>query len=158
MIRVGVAISDDIFGELADASKRFPGIYNTAVKRNIVRVINRMLTELRDEPGPPKYPLRWKSERQRRYVMAKLSEEGNLPYKRTHKLSKSWRADVVFTDEGGTFSVSNNDTSSIYVQGDYQQPFHLDTGWPAAAPIISKYADILEDVLIDTWFTIVDGI
>ncbi len=90
--------------------------------------------------------------------MAKLREEGNLPYTRTHKLSKGWKADVVLTDAGGTFSISNAAPETVYVQGDLAQPFHLDTGWPQAAPIITKYAALLEDVLIDSWFTIIDGV
>lgn len=157
MINVNVKIEDDVLAALADASTRYPGIYNTAVKRNTTRLMNRMLEELRATPGAPKYPLQWASDKQRRFVMAKLRREGNLPYRRTGALEKSWRADVVLSEGSGTFSVVNDDPSSIYVQGDYAQPMHLATGWPQAAPIISKYADQLESILIDTWYTIIDG-
>jgi hypothetical protein len=36
-------------------------------------------------------PVKWDSERQRRFVMAKLSEEDNLPYKRTRRYQQGWR-------------------------------------------------------------------
>lgn len=157
VVRVNVEVPLDLMDALADAAQKYPGIYNTAIRRNTSRLMSRMLDELRDEPGSPKYPLRWASERQRRAYFATNGFGRGIPYKRTGKLAKSWEADIILTDGSGDFVIGNSDPSSIYVQGDLQQPFHIDTGWPAAAPIISRYADLLESVLIDTWYVVTDA-
>ena len=55
---------------------------------------------LQQEPGPVRYPIRWTSGRQRRYVFAKIlkrDSHGNIiPYKRTGKLAKAWIVEVNF--------------------------------------------------------------
>lgn len=93
------------------------------------------------EPGPAKHPIRWTSEKQRRYVMAKLRKRGQIPYVRTHALVNAWQARQYTTEAGGFLTVTN--TSSVYpfVMGDparpqYQQQFHLNTGWPGPARIL----------------------
>jgi hypothetical protein len=40
-----------------------------------------------------KYPIKWDSDKQRRFVMAKLREEDNLPYKRTQDYVNGWVVD-----------------------------------------------------------------
>lgn len=57
-------------------------------------VIEETMTGIRDEmrePGlPVTYPIEWDSEKQRRFVMAKLKRENNLPYKRTNAYVNGW--------------------------------------------------------------------
>lgn len=119
-------------------------------------IAQNLIKELSTEPGRPKYPIRWKSDRQRRAFFATNGFGHGIPYVRTHKLSRGWR--VVLDDitaSTGVFRVENSQPYTRYVQGDDQQPFHIDTGWPFAAPIIRKYEDQLQDVVIDTWYRVV---
>jgi hypothetical protein len=118
------------------------------------------IRELSAEPGPVRYAkngrLRWKSERQRRAFFATNGFGRGIPYQRTHKLSQGWR--VVLDDitaSTGVFRIQNAQRYTRYVQGDDAQPYHLDTGWPQAAPIIRKYEDAFQDAVIDVWHKVV---
>lgn len=85
-------------------------------------------------PGPVRRPIRWASERQRRYVLARVRP---LPYRRqTHPLSQrlatSWR---VRAERRGAVVVSRA-RYARHVVGDRQQPMHRATGWPRADRVI----------------------
>lgn len=129
---------------------------NTAYKRAVGRLRQQITEELSREPGKWAGKRRWKSERQRRFVMAKLRRDNNLPYQRSHRLSKSWTTDLVTGTEGGVFTVENDTPYMRFVQGDDAQPMHLDSGWPQEGVIISKYRELAEEILIQTWFTVAD--
>lgn len=129
------------------------------------RVLFPMLQKLREYPGAPRHPLRWKSEKQRKYVMMLLRERGEEGgYKRTFKLRKGWQYSIdVDTKTGDVKLRVWNEAESYdpikkkpvrympFVQGNIGlgesdrsaqryaapiQPFHRDTGWNPAAPII----------------------
>lgn len=137
-----------------------------------------MLTELRTYPPvrDRSKKVRWKSERQRRFVMMKASKgEIRLPYVRTGKLADSWRTKVTITysrqQKKGIlhFEVFNTSPIHQYVVGNYgqgvsdssnrlyrkpQQPFHSDSGWVLAYKIIQRYlakAKNIVGVELTTW-------
>lgn len=120
----------------------------TKVRRLLFRVVTgetvlRTLRGLSVEPGKPTYPIRWQSEKQRRYVMAKLRRERNLPYTRTHRLSQGWTAVV---GEGMTIQFVNRSPAAAYVQGKRQQIMHKGR-WPYAPSVIAQAApDIMNEV------------
>ena len=83
---------------------------------------------------PPKNQrtrVRWKSERQRRYVLAK----GRLPYRRTGWLAKQW---FVTPTSNAQVVVRNKARYAAFVVGKAQQPFHRDRGWKRADEEASK--------------------
>lgn len=113
------------------------------------------------EPGSPIYPLRWKSEKQRRYVLGYVLEhdaEGTvIPYQRTHRQMAGWEVMLQVGNmaaaygvqgstsggiaetaglgaKGGSFAITLHHPSEVsqFVQGQYEQPYHRDTGWPNA--------------------------
>ena len=104
-----------------------------------------LLRALQEQPPPAKKPIEWTSAKQRRYVMAKLREENNLPYQRTGKLAASWQVQTV--SSGGTFQiiVRNDAPPAKYVYGTlarnfdmalrFKQRFHTNTGWIDAGEI-----------------------
>jgi hypothetical protein len=82
---------------------------------------------LRDKTNvyPPRkhgMKMRWKSERQKRYVMANVA----LPYARQGWLSKRWRVTPVSPTR---VVVRNAAEYAAFVIGRAQQPFHRDRGW-----------------------------
>ncbi len=159
MISIEAQIPLDILDAIDDAYERSPGIMAIIVKRRSAKVKKAMLAELRNEPPvltEANYPLDWQSDRQRRYVMAMLREDNNLPYGRTHELAKAWDILIAVDNGQGVFTVINNDPAAEFVQGDRAQRMHLANGWPQAAPIIVKYEDILADQLIDEYFLVAD--
>lgn len=98
----------------------------------------------------PTYPLRWKSDKQRKYVMAKLRSEGNLPYRRTGAFAKAWESEI----KGNSISIANTATEkgtfiAPFIIGSFQQPFHSDTGWqkrsePIERRVIKPITDDIE--------------
>lgn len=157
MFKAKVTIATDVLDAIDDAARQSPKLMQTAFRRATRRLRSRMLADLRKTPGRPHYPLRWKSEKQRRFVMAKLRAEGNLPYQRTGRLEASWYVEFEPDADGGLFVVGNEASYARYVVGDDAQPFHLDTGWVQGADVVSDYRVEAEEVLIQTWFTVADG-
>lgn len=157
MIKADVTVDIDVLEAIADAAKTATKRMNKAYKRRIKTIRQNVLDELRETPGKPHYPLRWKSAKQRRFVMAKLRREGNLPYRRTGGLEAGWTTHIRDRKDGAIFDITNNKPYARYVQGDDAQPFHLDTGWPQAADIVSKWREKATDLLIDTWADVAFG-
>ena len=110
------------------------------------------------EPGAPRYPLRWKSDKQRRYVMAKLRREGNLPYKRTGQLAASWFVWSEGSADSGMVGVENGSPVGRWVYTDDQQPFHKDTGWPRMEPVVDEYGGRATLLVMDGWERAVDEV
>lgn len=156
MIKVTFAIDDDILDAFKDAAQKAPKLTATAFNRSTARLRSQMLAELQKEPPVWKGKRRWKSPRQKIAVIIKLRKAGNLPYKRTHKLIKGWRVLLVMSEKGGMFSLENAVPYGRFVQGDDAQPMHLDSGWRQVALVVAKYRPKVEEVLVATWFTVVD--
>lgn len=120
-----------------------------------------LLSELQREPGKPKYPLQWTSEKQRKFVMAMLRKEDNLPYERTHKLSQGWI--VKPNISGGVFSilVENPAPQAKFVYGSlaknvdaaarFQQRFHQDTGWRKVSPMVTLFVKAMLEDFREEW-------
>jgi len=172
----------DSMERLADGLKHLNKLVATPLRINIkAKVMVPMLKELRHYPGRPHHPLRWKSNKQRRYVMAMLREIGQEDgYKRTYALARGWRYDITTLSNGSMVmrvwneAESKNPFTGVktkyepFVQGSiglgqsktsaarYRapiQPFHQDTGWPEAQPIVAKYTQIAREETV--WIYIV---
>jgi len=129
-----------------------------AVAKQVERVIapaveRRMNRTLQLLPGKPKYPIRWASDKQRRYVMAKLRERNNLPYRRTGKLARGWQVLSAFDakSDSGTLTVENPASIAKYIYGPEQQPFHQDTGWPDFAKWVEQEQERAVNDLMGVW-------
>lgn len=133
------------------------------------------LQKLQQEPGKPKYPIQWTSERQRRAFFATKGFGRGIPTRRTHRLSQSW--DVVvninqitrweaFVAELTVFlakfgigappqpplpsvwvSVDNPTDYEPFVTGIHQQGFHHDTGWYQSAKVLDTAFQQLEGIM-----------
>jgi hypothetical protein len=109
--------------------------------------------------GKPKYPLRWKSDKQRKYVMAMLRKENNLPYRRTGRLETAWAGSS--TVKQVTIANTARDKRkgqfiAPFVIGAFQQPFHADTGWQKRSAAIEK--KIIKPILVDIRKQAKDGL
>jgi hypothetical protein len=110
-----------------------------------------LLDELYYYPPPAKHPIQWTSERQRKFVMAKLRRENNIPYSRTYSLRKGWRVGLAQVADGFAFQVQNDAEYTQFVVGSlakdtsraraYQQQFHRKTGWVLASDTITFWFD-----------------
>lgn len=113
-----------------------------------------MIVALSQEPDKPDEPIQWTSPRQRRFVMAKLRRQGNLPYKRNHRQSQGWRVVLLsLGEDSGTIGVQNSSPITRYVQGDDQQGFlHK---WPLARTVIRAHQEPLQNATINAWYRVV---
>ncbi len=158
MYKASVKADEDIVEANIEATNNAFPIMKTLTKRRFAKVKRKALAALKAEPPlwPASKPRRWKSERQRRYVIAMLREEDNLPYQRTHDLANAWKLDLTATDDGVVMTAENDDPAVNFVQGDWAQPMHLDSGWPQAAEVLTQAQEELNDGMIEDWFTATD--
>lgn len=133
-----------------------PKLMQRAMKRQQPRLRRRVLKIVAVEPGPPRYPLRWESAKQRRFVMRKLRLEGNLPYRRTHELVNAWDAKFEFTEDDGAFVVENTSAKARWVVGEDQQRYHADTGWVYGPRVVDEFVPIVLTAYEETWITVSD--
>jgi len=122
-----------------------------------------LLNELAHEPGPVKRPIQWTSEKQRRAVMAKLRKQGNIPYQRTQRLSKSWFIRLDEQRNGFAMTIANSVKYAPYVVGnirrgsgpDPQQRFHKNTGWFPVALTIDFWLESYTEAFTTRFTTLI---
>lgn len=83
--------------------------------------VQELIRTLSKEPGAPRYPLDWETDKQQRYVMMLLRRRGTLPYGRTHQIAQGWKAGV---GKDLSIQVSNRASGVRFVQGKKQQRMH----------------------------------
>lgn len=156
MIRLEVEIDDDLIVAYQNLASDLPRVTRRAFRGEVDRIGGKMLAELTETPGPPQYPIRWKTERQRRAFFATDGFGRGIPTERSGALQAGW--EIEFTGAGFDIDVAvvNETDYAIFVQGDDAQPFHLDTGWPQAAPIFTRYEEVMMDSLIETWYALTE--
>src|SRR6056297_1510184 len=153
-----LSIDNDIIDAIENNAGKLPALMNTAFKRQRTKIRQSVLARLRVEPGPVKYTIQWKSDKQRKAFFASNGFGKGIPTKRTGALTKAW--DVEFTEAGETYEIvaTNNKPYARYVIGDDQQPFHRNTGWYQADNILIDETIKAQDALIETWFTVTDDL
>lgn len=166
MLRVDVnaELAYDLIDALSEAASRAPGILNTLIKRRVTRSKSAILAKLHTAPeAVPDLPFIWsydpaKQARARRWYFANMVPKGSTGgrYQRTGALERAWKIAVRVTPEGGAVEVSNASPGAIYVVGDYQVPSHYLTGWPTVEDATLEAVGVLEDGLIEEWYTAVD--
>lgn len=157
MLRVNLIADDalDVLEALSDHAQRLPALTQAAYARAIRPLNNRVLNEIKTVPGAPKYPIRWKSDRQRRAFFASNGFGKGIPSQRTGTLLKNWKIVGVKLKDGGGVLLENKTPYMEFVQGTDQQPFHHDTGWVLRSTVVEKYQPVYEHVLMDTFFLLV---
>jgi hypothetical protein len=81
--------------------------------------------DLQTYPGVRRKKQPFKTDKQRRFFFAALADGRiRVPYQRTNRLGKGWRAGVVMTGGGLTVTVGNTTAYAPYVQGSQQAGYH----------------------------------
>lgn len=157
-IQFEVQIDDDIIQSYVELAQDYPRVARQAFKGEIERVLKPALALLKTEPGPPVYPIRWKTERQRRAFFATEGFGHGIPASRAQPpvVLEGWTIET--SGDGFDFeaSLGNDVPWSVYVQGEFAQPFHLDTGYVQAGPVFVEYQELTTNALIDTWFALME--
>lgn len=116
------------------------------------------LQRLRLIPGPPKYPIRWTSERQRRAFFATNGFGRGIPTPRTGKIAADWEVSFVAVEGGGILVLSNPHSAAKFVHGPdpFAQGFHIDTGWTQIDDIQNDFYNEWEGSATQAFFDGVD--
>lgn len=155
----------DIIDAINQTIAQSPALMLTSYKRNTTRLLSRWKAALRIQPASAQnyYPVHWKSAKQRRAFFATNGFGGGIPYQRTGALARGWQGSVDAAEDGGALTVYNTAPEAGYVYGDFGNPrqpmFDGLTGgvpWLDPFTVSAPYFDEAEEVLIQTWFTIVD--
>lgn len=76
---------------MAKPIDRLPEDFYRAGMNAIKILVGRVRTRMSAEGSPVRYPINWDSPKQKRFVLWKLSKEGNLPYRRSSKYRLGWK-------------------------------------------------------------------
>mgnify|MGYP001333963878 CR=1 FL=1 len=144
------AVQDDTLAAIQTALGQFPDEVQEYARKKVRPFVSHLVDKLlRIDPGPVVYAdngkLRWKSERQRRYVLGYVLDrdsQGNvIPYRRTGAARRGWQVRGDYAEGFAGISVANTRQAAQYIYGSAtevrpQQPFHEDTGWPALVQML----------------------
>jgi len=161
MYSAEVLIDLDKLIQIQDAAEQFPAIIDRYVRKDLVPFIRHWVdTRLRVEPGPVVYPIKWTSERQRRYYFGviavyNVNTHEVMPYKRTHQLIHDWHVYGDYKKGFRSVRVVNDNPVAQYVFGDekgkHQQKFHRNTGWARGVEQLQALALATDDRIDDGW-------
>jgi hypothetical protein len=116
-----------------------PQSYQRALDRALLASGKEVLKIAAKEPGPSVQPVEWKSEKQRRFYFAMRREWGLPPkYTRSSRLRTSW---VARRNDATSLIVAPTARYAMFVQGNWQQPFHRNTGWITDRQIKTEFID-----------------
>jgi hypothetical protein len=135
---------------------KVPTLMRTAFKRQTQNLRRRILVKLQTEPGSPRYPIRWKSQKQRRAFFATNGFGGGIPHVRTHGYVNAFEIEILDTNNGGLFQIVNPYPGAQFIGGQDQQPFHSDTNWILVDDVVIEFQPIAERELQEIFYTIVD--
>lgn len=136
--------------------EQVPDIIYQTITQDVSTAEPEIMSQLRTEPGPVVYAgigaqgqpvLRWKSEKQRKAFFATNGFGHGIPYKRTHEFVRSWRMRIDYSNPIIGISIGNDTPARQFITGQYQQPFHQDTGWPLEEEAFAKAQEVLDDRL-----------
>lgn len=138
--------------QLATTVKRF----QIAMKGRAGRLALKALRKLKRVPGPPVYPIRWTSEKQRRAYFATDGFGGGIPYDRSGDMAAGWDVEVADFADGVLVALSNPAPQVEFVQGFRAQGFHEDTGWVQIGDVTEDFYAEVEDSVVSVWYPVSD--
>ena len=160
-IKVDDDIAEVLIEDLQTAPRKFRKLYRTRINA----LANATLRKLKAPAPKVRYPIQWKSEKQRRAFFATNGFGAGIPTRRTNKLQDGWQIveESDFTE--GLFTIFNSATTrdyftgaivyyEQYVTGTAQQPFHRNTGWNRSQDILADALVDAQDVIIETWWEV----
>ena len=138
--------------------KRLPERFKNVLRGRMGVLTNEAMTKLTTVPGPSKKPIRWSSERQRRGVFATDGFGGGIPTRRSNAIVNAWQVELTEGTDSAVLKLSNDNPGMPFVQGEFQQPFHADTGWIKVDDVADDFLRDGGDAVIKTWLEMADGL
>jgi hypothetical protein len=127
------------------------GLLSPETKRGALWAIGE---EIRDHiaryPPPPRYPLRWASQKQKFYVLRILRKNLGKYVRRFDPMSQDLGGSWTVAWDANRVVVGTRVTYAPYVQSaKHQQPFHRDTGWVTDEQVVKevKASKVIEEIV-----------
>jgi hypothetical protein len=140
----------DLIGAYLELIEEMPEVVRTITGQVVNKVGDKYLAKLQTEPGKVKYPIKWKSEKQRRAFFATNGFGKGIPTRRNHKLVQGWKLVVTYLPDAiAQVAFTNPVSYRRYVTGRDQQPFHAITGWYYEENIFLDAAIEMADGVLD---------
>lgn len=114
------------------------------------------LAMLQREPGSPRYPIRWTTERQRKAFFATDGFGRGIPTRRSGEIKGAWKVEFIPDSRGGMLVLSNEHPAARFVQGFDQQGFHADTGWVTTAQASDEFFAQGGYAVTEAWYEAAD--
>lgn len=156
MVNFTVKFDDDVFVEFSQQIAAAPTTLNiyatTQIRKQVEDYVVRELVTV--QVPKPTYPMKWKSEKQRRYVMAKLRKAGNIPYERSGKFQKAWKVTAVRDKSGSLIAVSNDSGITEYIAGSGSERQPMFPQWYNYEDVLLKAEVLATDMAINAWYDI----
>ncbi len=160
-ITIDPDIQEAVINDLKTAPRKFRRLY----RARIVAIQDRTLRRLQTPAPPVKYPIQWKTQKQRRAYFATNGFGKGIPTRRTGALQKGWKGIIEGDIREGLFTLYNDATTRDYftgaivyyeqfVTGTSQQPFHRNTGWVRSQDVLADAMVEAEDAMIQTWWEV----
>ena len=154
-------IQEAVINDLKTAPRKFRRLY----RARIVAIQDRTLRRLQTPAPPVKYPIQWKTAKQRRAYFATKGFGKGIPTRRTGALQKGWKAIIEGDIREGLFTVYNDAVTRDYftgaivyyeqfVTGVNQQPFHRATGYTPSQDILLDAMVEAEEIMVSTWWEV----
>lgn len=147
----------DTLAQLQINIQNMPDKLDNALKGREGQLANSALRQITQIPGSPIYPIRWKSQRQKRAYFASKGFCKGIPSRRTYAVLKGWKVIYRRTNDGGSVSLINTEPHMRFVQGDDAQPFHLDTGWVQRRDVVDDFVRETSGQVTDVWYGVCDA-
>ena len=160
-IEIDEDLQDALIEDLQNSPRKFRKLYRTRINA----LAQNTLRKLKAPAPKVRYPIQWKSEKQRRAFFATNGFGAGVPTRRTNKLQDGWQVIEESDFREGLFTIFNSATTrdyftgaivyyEQYVSGTSQQPFHRNTGWNRSQDILADAMVDAEDLIIEVWNTI----
>lgn len=160
VVECELLLDTDVIEATQDLVAQSPRAVDALVNRSIRGdVTTRIVRRLSVTPGAVKYPIRWKTERQRRAFFATNGFGRGIPTKRTGAVQAGWDVAWNVTGGAGNAVVFNPVEYAQFVYTPDQQPFHTFTGWLGTSEIdtiILEESERANDMLIEGWYSIAE--
>jgi hypothetical protein len=159
---ITISVDDDISEVLIEDLKTAPRKFRKLYRTRINALAQTTLRKLQQPAPKVRYPIQWKSEKQRRFYFWSKGAGKGIPSKRTGALQAGWKVIDESDFTQGLFTIYNDATTrdfftgaivyyEQYVTGENQQPFHRNTGWIRSQDILADALVDAEDLIIETW-------
>lgn len=160
MIRTVINTPQDVLEAVADQlkqNKTRPFMVQN-FRQEIAPVETWILGVLSEEPEKPRYPIQWKSLKQKRAFFATNGFGHGIPYKRTHALSRAWKTTFKLASNRATeWGLVNDNPAAVFVQGKDAQPFHIDR-WAQVKAYEIELTNRVTNATINAWFNTCEAI